>query len=114
MNTAIATRKPKAAKVVNIQNRQDFGNGVILYTCLSSNGVDQHWTTLKDGHATHCTCRELPNGAISRHTCYHMTGCEQNERERATDIQQHVHDDLHSCIYCGRPMGHDGVCARCA
>lgn len=96
-----------AIKTVNIQSRKDFNNGYVVYTVLSSNGVDTYHTTLVNGHATGCTCPATK-------PCYHMTQLEQNEKERATDLKQHLQDAPHSCIYCGHPMKHDGVCARCA
>lgn len=114
MATATLTRKPKAAKTVNIQERCDFGNGRVLYTVLSSNGVDQHRTTLVNGVATGCTCRER-NGYTVRGKCYHATGCEKNEQERSTDQQQHVQEDQHTCITCWRRVKHAGqTCYACA
>lgn len=115
MAVEIKARKPKAERCVNIQERRDFGNGIVLYTVLSSNGVDQHWTTLVNGAATGCTCRELPDGTISRHECYHMRGCTTNEQERSTDHQQHVADEISAptCIKCWRLVKHVGDWCGC-
>lgn len=65
----------KQAKQVQIIERHDKGHGYVYYTVLSSNGKDTYATTLRDGHATACTC---PRSYAS---CYHKTELEIEEKK---------------------------------
>ena len=103
-------------KTAQIVDRQSFESGDVLYTCLSSDGSRFYRVTIHAGHATGCTCRELPDGRISPYACYHMAGCEKNEAERSTDIAQHLQDEtvVHSCVSCGaRVRKANSLCYDC-
>lgn len=102
MNATLTERKP-----VEITFREEYEGGLVVYTCQSQTRMNKfYYTRILNGKADGCTCP-------SRVKCYHAFGCEEAERTRATDLQQHLQDAPHSCIYCGRPMKHDGVCGGC-
>lgn len=104
MNTAIA-RKPKA-QPRTIVRREENGN-VILYYILQ--GDHLHEVEIEDGKAS-CNCHAYSYSARGNKRCGDTDLAQQNERERSTDLQQHVRDDIHSCILCGRRMKVDGWC----
>lgn len=66
----------KQVKQVQVIERNDKGNGTVLYTVRSSNGVDTYTTTLVNGKATACNCP-------SYKPCYHMTQLVELEAEYA-------------------------------
>lgn len=53
--------------------------GIILYTLLSSNGVDHYFATVKDGKVTAHDCPAACNNC----SCYHVVGIERIERDLA-------------------------------
>lgn len=109
MNTATIARKPKA-QPRTIVRREQTGNAVLYYILQ---GDHLHEVTIEDGKAR-CNCHAYSYSPRGNKRCGDTDLALKNESERATDLQQHVKDDIHSCIYCGRPMKYDGVCARCA
>lgn len=108
MSTATLTRKPKAAKPTprTIVRREQTGNTIRYYILQ---GDHLHEVTIEDGVAS-CNCHAYLYSAKGNKRCGDTDLATKNESERATDIQQHVRDDIHSCIYCGRRMKVDGWC----
>lgn len=94
---------------IEITFREEFTTGLVVYTVKSQSRTNKvYYTRILNGKADGCTCPTR-----RPHICKHQTACEENERTRATDLKQHLQDEKHSCIYCGRPMAYDGVCGGC-
>jgi len=109
--TQTLTRKPKAAKSSprTIVSRE-IVNGTIYYYIRQGEHV--HEVKIIDSVAS-CNCHAYLYSARGNKRCGDTDLAQRNEQERGTDLQQHVKDDIHSCIYCGIPMKVDGVCGRC-
>lgn len=106
---ATLPRKPKTAPRTIIRREQD--GATIRYYILQADHL--HEVTIENGVAS-CNCHAYQYAPRGNKRCGDTDLALKNEQERATDLQQHVRDDIHSCIYCGMPMKYDGVCARCA
>ena len=82
----------QAVKQVQVIERQDKGNGYILYIVKSSDGKGVYATTIHNGIATNCTCP-----AKKSTPCYHRI--QLQEAEKATlpllntpEAKEIVHD----------------------
>jgi len=84
--------KAQAPKSVNILSRDVIAlTGVILYTILSSNGLDKYFATVKDGKVF-CECK----GFEYRGTCRHAQYIEQCELVASFDIHSAVDEIVES------------------
>jgi hypothetical protein len=71
----------KKAKVVNIIARYFIKrNAHVVYLVRSSKGQSTYTTTIVNGVATGCTCKE--EHPYQTKPCYHMTQLETREQER--------------------------------
>lgn len=89
MNATLTERK------VEITFREEFEDGLVVYTVKSSRYNKTYYTRLRNGHAIGCTCPATVK-------CYHKTQLEQAEQERNNDTMQLVRDEEHTCISCWR------------
>jgi hypothetical protein len=71
----------EATFIARIQFKCDHRK--VIYLARSSNGVDQHETTLFDGKATSCSCP-------SKKPCYHMKAAEAREEARWTEYRREL------------------------
>lgn len=95
-------------KPVEITFREEYEGGIVYYTVKSQSYNKEYYVRLTNGVFDGCTC---PTKRSIE--CKHGTACVEHEKERSSDLKQHLQDEKHSCIYCGRPMTYDGVCGGC-
>lgn len=119
--TLTKSRKPRAAKPVKqliIVGREVDGSTTNYY--IQSGDMNVYESKIENGVATACNrltgeaCESFLYSPRGRKGCKHTACAEQNEATRATDQQQHVQDDLHSCYSCGYRVKHAGLCHKCA
>lgn len=72
--------KQQTTTVTVLTRYQIKRNGHVVYTALSSNGVDRYTVTLVNGKATGCDCP-------ARKPCKHMNACEAKEAARNQTAQ---------------------------
>lgn len=102
-----STKSRKATKTVQVLSRTPINDkNVVVYMVQSSRNPHKTYdTTLINGKATGCTCRdEFPYG----NTCYHMTQLETIEQNVTEDTRrndsyklQAALDEWKFCRWCG-------------
>lgn len=116
MNATLTERKPKVQKPLTIVRREVEANGIVYYIL---SGEIIYAARIENGAPCGCTsdngsaCASYYYSPKGHKHCKHTDLAKRTEQERSTDLQQHLQDEKHSCIYCGRPMKYDGWCGGC-
>lgn len=111
-------RKPKSALVIV---GREASESAIEYYIQSGDNV--YVAKIENGQACGCkringeACEAYLYSAHSHKGCKHTALAIQNEKERGSDLRQHLEDEhiLHSCISCGyQVVKPNSLCHKCA